>query len=908
MPRSHRFITSARTLICCVGIALAWPALALADTARFEIKAEPLPAALKAFAQQAHMQLLYEYAIVQDVRGNSVIGIIEKHAALKKLLRNTGLEVVFTSANAATIKPTPAHVPTDEQKSSGKGTVGKEKLGKRHSSRGSSIAQASGGQAAAADAVAQSGQQLPSETPATLQEVVVTAEKRAENLQNVPISVAAYTREDIERLHITDISDIIRLTPGIGTTYTAGGLTPILSIRGIASNTGESTTGLYIDDTPIQVRYIGAGATTAQGFPLLFDLERVEVLRGPQGTLFGAGSEGGTIRFITPEPSFSGYSGHMRAEAAWNAVGSPSYQLGSAFGGPLVGDTVAFRVSAYAQQDGGWIDWMPYPEPLVAARNANSVTTIAFDGALAWRATDSLTITPKIFYQDQVAGGIPYYWPNASNPGSDAFKDISVVRRRVEDEFVLPTMKIDWQLGTVTVFSNTSYMHRKRDYTQDYTLSDNVAFTGNFTGTIAPAAGYNQNPQNQFTEELRLQSADPSSRLSWVLGGFFQSLTERAIQPVTSPGFANWTETVYGTSVLGLFGVNLVEPGDLIYYGNDYSKDKEIAGFGQVEAKLTDELTLTAGLRYGTYKFEYTNYQDGPFNGGPTGSSGSGGQSQSTPKIGLSYKSSQDQLIYASASKGFRPGGPNTPVPSSCDSDLHNLGYAQTPSIYNPDSVWSYELGWKGDALERRLIWDASAYYLTWAAPQTRFYLPTCGEYSIIANAGAAVSKGFDLQGNFAVTNRLVLEIALGYDNARYTKRVRQPSSNKNIVSQGELLPTPPWHAMLALDYAFGSVDAEVRPYLHLDDTFANGYGTGDPADALYDLANPRGYDYSSVNVASGRLGVRGRSWDASIFSTNLLNSHPIIDSFHAGGPSSEFFEMQTLPPRIVGFTVRYRF
>jgi len=599
----------------------------------------------------------------------------------------------------------------------------------------------------------------------------------------------------------------------------------------------------------------------------------------------------------------------MRAEVAWNAVAAPSYELGSAYGGPLVPGTLAFRASAYTQQEGGWIDWRPYPEPFVAARNANSVGTTAVDIALAWRVTDDLTITPKLFYQHQIAEGIPYYWLNSSNSAQDQFADISVTQRKVNDTFVLPTLTLDWQFGGAALFSNTSYMDRKHYFTQDYTLSDNVAFTGNYTGPIAPAPGYNQNPQKQVIEELRLQSSNPSARISWLVGGFYQSLTEHAVQPVTSPSFGTWTQQVYGMSVAGLFGgVNLLEPGDLIYLGEDYTKDRQIAGFAQIDAKLFDGLTATAGIRYGTYKFSYTNYQDGPFNGGPSSSAGSGSQSQSTPKFGLTYKTSTNQLAYASVSKGFRPGGANTPVPSSCNPDLNKLGYSQTPSSYNPDSVWSYEVGWKGNTPQRRLVWDASAYYIKWTAPQTVFILPTCGGYQIIANAGEVVSKGFDIQGNFAATDDIVLQFVLGYDNDRYTKTVSEPNSAKNIVTSGEHLQTPPWHAMLALDYTMWAINSGAHWYLHLDDTFTNSYRVGDQADALYDPINYPYNNPSSVNIASARFGLRGTSWDASLFSTNLLNSHPVTYSLHLGGAKSQFLEAQTVPPRLVGFTIRYRF
>src|SRR5579872_6571497 len=194
-----------------------------------------------------------------------------------------------------------------------------------------------------------------------LQEIIVTAERREERLQDVPISVSAFSQEKLDAQGLRNIDDLARLSPGVA--FSRNGMAASsnyndessdINIRGIDSTAGTSTTGIYIDDTPIQSRHLGFGAVNA--FPALFDLDRVEVLRGPQGTLFGAGAEGGAVRFISPQPGLTHYSGYLRSEASSTRAGDPSYEIGAALGGPIVDNTLGFRVSASYRRDGGWVD------------------------------------------------------------------------------------------------------------------------------------------------------------------------------------------------------------------------------------------------------------------------------------------------------------------------------------------------------------------------------------------------------------------------------------------------------------------------------------------------------------------------------------------------------------------------
>ena len=203
-------------------------------------------------------------------------------------------------------------------------------------------------------AIAQTASRPPDAGVPIIEEVTVTATRRAEPLSKVSISVSTFSAEQMDSRGVKDFDDLIRLTPGLNLTRQSATGANHISIRGIASDAGSGTTGVYIDDTPIQVRNLGFGAGNA--FPGLFDVERVEVLRGPQGTLFGAGSEGGTVRFIQTEPSVSQQSSYVRSEISTLKNGSPSYEAGGAFGAPIIPGTLGFRVSAFYRHEGGYID------------------------------------------------------------------------------------------------------------------------------------------------------------------------------------------------------------------------------------------------------------------------------------------------------------------------------------------------------------------------------------------------------------------------------------------------------------------------------------------------------------------------------------------------------------------------
>lgn len=378
-----------------------------------------------------------------------------------------------------------------------------------------------------------------------LEEIVVTAERRTERLQDVPVSVEVFTQEKLDAQAVRGIDDLTRLSPGVtflrnGAYTTSSGAASDIAIRGIDSIAGAATTGLYIDDTPIQTRHINI--TSQNPYPALFDLERVEVLRGPQGTLFGAGAEGGAVRFISPEPGLASSSGYYLSELATTAYGDPSYAVGAAAGGPIIDDKLGFRVSASYRHDGGWVNRVDFAtgDTVDPRSNYDQISTLR--GALTYAVTENLSITSSLYYQEQDLNDTEYYWKELSNPGSNQFNNGNVIPSPDTDKLYLPAIKIAWNLGAIKLISNTSYFSRDQWSTTDATMLDRAEYLFNGTypnfpypppGVTAPE--YNSDRQDNFMQEIRLESTAADSRLNWVAGVFYQHARENTSVSIVDP-------------------------------------------------------------------------------------------------------------------------------------------------------------------------------------------------------------------------------------------------------------------------------------------------------------------------------------------------------------------------------------
>jgi iron complex outermembrane recepter protein len=787
-----------------------------------------------------------------------------------------------------------------------------------------------------------------------LQEVVVTATRREERLQDVPISVSAFSQEKLDAQGLRSIDDLTRLTPGVvferngmGSAANYNDENSDINIRGIDSQAGTSTTGIYIDDTPVQSRHIGFGAVNV--FPQLFDLDRVEVLRGPQGTLFGAGAEGGVVRFITPEPGLSHGSGYVRAEVASTKSGDASYELGAAAGGPIVDNVLGFRVSASFRRDGGWVDRVNYtltpnpanpvlPTPVfsgVTGSDANWQQTATFRAALKWAPNDTLAITPSFYYQRLHINDTAAYWVGLSNPGADTFYNGNALTNPSTDPFWLAAVKVDWNLGFAQLTSNTSYLHRNQTSTSDYTqyLRATYAFFG-LLPSIYPRPGDSGfapfgDDQRNFYQEIRLASANAAARVVWNTGIFYSHLNE------------NIPENIYDATLDAETGGNVCSPtlpcpGGLIYYGPvDRVIDKQVAAFGELSFRFTDTLKATAGLRVARVEFTGSTFEGGPFLGTPNaGINASASEHPLTPKAVVSWQPNRDNLYYASAAKGYRVGGVNVGVGNICGIDLQTLGLPtgadgmrHVPESFSSDSLWSYELGGKNTFLDHRLQINSSLFLIDWKNIQQNVYLPTCGE-QFTANLGQVQSRGGDIDMLFRPVDSLMLELTVAYTDARFTKSSCAgalqfdaivgkctgivngvPSSAPPIVSEGDRLPGAPWSITAAAEKTFAW--QERHPYLRVDYQFTNAQTAllpiQDTRNALVDATLPGLPQTKNLQL---RAGLRWRGYDVSLFAQNLLDQHPVLFKSRdiANNMTDNLYFARGVRPRTVGLTATYRY
>jgi iron complex outermembrane recepter protein len=827
-----------------------------------------------------------------------------------------------------------------------------------HQSRPRPVAAIFGALAALCQAGAFAADTTPADT-GPLQEITVTATRHEESLSKVPLSVTALTQEAMDLRGIKDFQDVTRFTPGVSIDNTG---TNNIAIRGIASSGGSGTTGIYIDDTPIQIRALAFNPDDT--LPKAFDIDRIEVLRGPQGTLFGAGSEGGTVRYITTQPSLTTNSFYSRQEVSYTQGGSLSYEGGLAAGGPLIDGTLGARLTVWYRRDGGWIDRIDPTTLALDQKNANFDESVLYRLAFIWAPAVGWTVTPSIYYQDRYRNDVESYWPLYSNPSNNEFVNANPTQRSDPDRFYLPALKIEGNLGFAKLISNTSYFHRKEETGYDGTIynlgfyQSAVFLNTNPDGTTSPASSpyplidgsgihlpanltnYRSpasidNGQQNITQEVRLQSLDSSSALFWTAGLFYSENRQTYLEQIHDPMLNQLSLAATGLTfdqwfvdpATGPVGYDPRFPNDS-YFLQTSAKDQQIAAFGEGTYSFTDQYKLTLGARYSKLKYSFDTLTGGPqLFLPPQPGSGNKNENSFTPKASFSFQQDPRNLYYATYSKGFRPGGANNPVPyAACASDFMTFGISGAPATYSSDSVNSFEVGAKNN-IDNRVKIASSVYYIRWNNIQQTVVPPTC-QISFIANLGQAVAKGFDVQVEAAVTDNLTAELAAGYTDARYTKDSRfqetapvpgQPPSLP-IVAAGDAIagqsgsgqngqPSPPYTVTLGLEYRFKLFQRD--SYVRFDDEYQArpkwAVASQDPNTLQFDPAN---YVLSSTNFATARAGMTFGGWQASLFVDNLFDTHTVTGyewSIDPGDGNSRLERQFTFRPRTVGLTITYR-
>ena len=742
-----------------------------------------------------------------------------------------------------------------------------------------------------------------------LETVVVTAQKRKEDANKVPVSVSVVRGEDLAAKHITSLEDITRAVPNIsfsgGTQGNGPGLSNI-EMRGISSSAGSGTVGIYMDDVSMTTRNLYSLGSPE---PKFFDVDRIEVLRGPQGTLYGASSMGGTLKVVLNQPDLKNFDNSVLTEVSATRHGGINDTVNGVLNIPLIANEMALRIGIQSSHNSGYITQVD-PDTRAALRTrTNSEDDKVLRLALKWAVTKDLTLTPSLFYQEIKTGDLPTEYPFSQTTGAplQAYQTSKPVLEPGNDKLLTPSLTVNYDMGFADLISVTSYYKRDFQRTQDGTQA-NSAFIASLLQPSAPAAlgaalsvlpGYVflDNQVRQFSQELRIasKSYDPKSGnvLTWLGGAYLSNLRTTVGDNEPLPGlnalFASNHVSAGDPNVLaGAFANDF--PGDSAYFSARHYRTSQKALFGEVNYHFTPSLTATAGVRGLTatdsLQREGANY----FTAVPGLTLQAAHPVDThayTPKFALAWNVDPSDMVYANVAKGFRLGSQNRDIPLSlCGAELASMGLAAAPASFGPDSVWSYEVGDKSRFLNNRLAVNAAAYYIDWNNIQVDRALNCTFDYE--TNAGKARSMGFELEVKAKPTRDLTLEFAGGYSKAYL---IDANAALGSMAGQG-VPGVPKFNASLSGQYEFtvsGSSDGFARLTGHW-----TGTSYGAPNVGNTDYARPA---YATLDAS---VGINFEKWQVSLFAKNLANGDKVIQR-----PSVQFFsESYRLAPRLIGLSV----
>ena len=660
-----------------------------------------------------------------------------------------------------------------------------------------------------------------------LETITVTAQKRSESEQTVPLSMTTFSAAALEQKEINTFFDYATKVPNLAFAPTGDGVgtARTVSIRGIS---GDNVTGFYIDDTPLPDSLD----------PRVLDIDHIEVLRGPQGTLYGARSMGGLVRIVTKTPNLSTFDGSVHAGVSYTErTSQPSWTVDSVINIPIVQDRVALRLSFFGDDQAGYFKRSYCTDPAAAMAgtctplatsgittvdNVGELNTYGFAAALTVKVTDALTITPRLLQQRADYNGFPmadfraipgngYGYPVPSGPYTlpRPLEPSSFTQARTfnipeggNDSWALYSVGLNWKTGFGELVSSTSYFTRKVNETEDQSDFVYAAITSNFPGgTPQPGPISETKDYQRFVEEVRFAS-DLKGPVQFVVGGFYSDFHGRLpfaayYPPAVVPGL----DATFG-------GPNNPDFANLIFASDYHTDIREPAAFGEMSFQPWDPLKITAGLRWYQVKETAHGYQEGLATGGgpaivdpPVTTTESG----TNPKIEADYHITPDDMIYVNAAKGFRPGGLVPSVPAGapgtntdCVTALKqinpNFTIADTRT-FNSDSLWSYELGTKTSWLDHRLTFNAAVFYIKWKDIQQQILL-ACG-FQYRANAGAAESKGGEIELHARPVEPLEFSVGVGYQNAKIT----ESSASSPQRAGSPVYQTPDWTGNASVAY-----------------------------------------------------------------------------------------------------------
>ena len=675
----------------------------------------------------------------------------------------------------------------------------------------------------------------------SLGEVVVTASKRSERIQDVSQSISAITGRGLEQIGATDMRGYINTIPGVKL-ESPNPIENTISIRGVAPVAGwASTIGYYIDEAPVTEFGLNPAISS-------FDMERIEVLRGPQGTLYGEGSMGGTIKMITNKPNVNKSEFRFDPELSGTTNGGMNYNVNGMLNIPIVKNKLAVRATGFYQNDDGYINNVG-----IGVDKVNTYETYGGRFAARYVATDKLFFTASAIYSGSKIGG--------EFTANEDLKQSTSVRENMNDDYSIYNLSGYYDLSFADLTVTGSYFHHKKDQTVDLGfIIPTVDYLFGLVGE-GPFDGVwtdNESDFNVYTAEARLVSSN-ESRFKWTTGVFYKNydMTGKDIgdsDPVITQETIDVLLEAMGMGGMGIQGI----------FVNEYSrKVQQMALFGELSYDITPKLNILGGLRLFNENRDFSSLSDGIFpvlqtGMPPTEVSDKGDATVVNPKFVLTYKIDKNVITYLSASKGFRSGGQN----------LFAFMFEGAPTSYGPESLWNYELGVKSAFANGKVIANAAFFYNSWTDMQLN--TRNLASLNVVENVGKAHTTGIDAEISWMPVKGLSFIVGGNFTKAATDVDIKLPAGFDeetgdelfDIVEKGADLPfVPEYGYNLAAQYMF-----PISKITHLSARADYNY-TGKSTTALVHAEeNPA---YSTINL---RVGVEHKWLEAYVFVDNLLD------------------------------------
>lgn len=718
-------------------------------------------------------------------------------------------------------------------------------------------------------------QQAANEDAVAVQEIVVTAQKRSERLQDVPLSITALDGSSLSQQNLVSIQDYASRVPGLNYSGTQQSQ---IAIRGVTTGSGTNpTVAIIVDDVPFGSSTVFPGANTLDLDPA--DLQQVEVLRGPQGTLYGASSLGGLIKYTTVRPDTSDFSATAEVGGLKATDGGYGYSMRGTANVPLLSGVAALRVSGFYRKDPS----LGY-NALTDEDEVNTSRAHGWRAALLVQPIEPITIELAALHQDLRrfgnAGGSRVqmfvdenYQPQFGDLGTSGIAQPSAEKVR------LYTARVNFDLDFATVTSITSYSKYSGNDDQDFTQSFS-AVTPLLYLVGAPIPPNNRtilgsgHLTKKWTHELRLTSKN-NEKLEWLAGFFYTQEDSDNPQLINSIGS---------------------ESPILIFSGRRISEYEEFAGFADLTYYFTPKFDIQVGARYAHNSQVFTSIQSGPFvvltQGQATVTAiGTSSESAWTWLVSPRYRFSRDLMVYARVATGYRPGGPNRPRPG-------------TPDFFGSDTTTNYEIGVKGELMDRSIRFDANAFWIDWTDIQL-INIDAATQFAYTANGPSARSRGFEASIDIKPLPGLTLSANGAYTDAILTEDLPQSATITPVSGfDGDRLPfSPRWTANLGAEQEF-DLDSSTTFYVGGNLSLVGnrlGNYTDSPASPRVVLSS-----YAQVDL---RAGVRRDGYGINFFVKNLNNSRGAFGgSYQTNYVPANGYRLSLINPRTIGFNINASF